>query len=471
MSHVEGKQALLPVALRRTLLVVGLGAAMSMLDSTIVNVALDSLAEDLGTSVHTIQWVVTAYLLAMAAVVPTIGWLVRSFGPRQVYLCATVVFTAASAACALATSASVLIALRAVQGGAGGLLAAGQLILARTAEPRHLARAMSLFGLPLVLGPIAGPALGGLILHVAGWRAVFFVIVPFGVLAAVLAARLLPRTRPERLPSPDLAGLLTITLGAALLTFGITQVGDESPHAEVWAGLGLVGGAVLIVAFVMRSLRVPNPVLRLQVFREPVVAAAAVSTFFLGGLIFGAVVIMPLYFQIARGESPLATGLLLVPQGLGSAAGIWMSGRVTERLGSWTVVVGALLAAVSTVPLAILPLDASLILIGAVLVARGFGIGLAAMPATTAAFRAVGPRRVPDVSPVLTLLQRVGGSLFTAVFVLTLTSGSAGLDSAAFGQTFWLIAGISMAAAVAAVFLAVGETRSALRTKHEAHSE
>ena len=178
---------------KRIAVVVILGAIMSVLDTTIVNVALDTLSRDLHTSLDNIQWVVTVYLLALAAVIPVSGWAASRFGARRVYVVSLLLFTAGSALCGLAWSPGSLIAFRALQGiGGGMLMPVGQMVLVKAAGPRNLPRVMSAIGVPIVMAPVFGPTLGGLLVQHAGWQWIFLVNVPIGALAVFAALRLLP---------------------------------------------------------------------------------------------------------------------------------------------------------------------------------------------------------------------------------------------------------------------------------------
>src|SRR5919107_3271858 len=183
----------------RIAVVVILGAIMSVLDTTIVNVALDTLAKDLHTSLDGIQWVVTGYMLALAALLPVPGWAAPRFGARRVYLISLVLFTAGSALCGFAWSSGSLIAARVLQGlGGGMLMPIGQMILVRAAGPKNMARVMSAIGVPIILAPVFGPTLGGLLLEHAGWQWIFFVNLPVGIAAVIAALRLLPRDADTR---------------------------------------------------------------------------------------------------------------------------------------------------------------------------------------------------------------------------------------------------------------------------------
>src|SRR6201991_2269800 len=189
-------------ALWRVASVVVLGTIMSILDTTIVNVAIETLGRELGAPLSTIQWVATGYLLALATVIPLTGWAMERFGGKKAWMTSVALFLCGSALCGLAWSSTSLIAFRVLQGFGGGMIMPiGQAILAQAAGPERMGRVMSVIGVPTLLGPILGPVIGGVIVDNVSWRWIFFVNVPVGVVALVLAARILPgadvrRARP-----------------------------------------------------------------------------------------------------------------------------------------------------------------------------------------------------------------------------------------------------------------------------------
>jgi EmrB/QacA subfamily drug resistance transporter len=243
--------------------VVVLGVIMSVLDTTIVNVALDTLSRDLHSSLSTIQWVSTGYLLSLAMVIPLAGWLSERFGSKRVWMVSVAVFAAGSALCGIAWSAESLIAFRVLQGFGGGLIMpVGMSVLAQTAGPRHVGRVMSVIGVPMLLGPVLGPVLGGLIVTNASWQWIFYVNVPIAVVSLILAARLLTadegRAEVGRL---DWLGVALLCPGLAAVVFGLaeTQTSGGLSAAIVWAAIA--AGFVLIVLFVRHALRARQPLI------------------------------------------------------------------------------------------------------------------------------------------------------------------------------------------------------------------
>src|SRR3954464_14591771 len=239
----------------RIAIVIILGAIMSVLDTTIVNVALDDLSTDLHSALESIQWVVTVCLVALAAVIPVTGWAARRFGSRRLYLVALVAFTAGSALCGLAWAAGSLVACRVIQGVGGGMLMPiGQMILVKAAGPRNLPRVMAAIGVPIILAPVFGPTLGGLLLEHAGWQWIFLVNVPIGAIALTTALRLLPRDEPEEAGSLGLIGVGLVAAGLVGVTYGLAESGSAGSLTDASVLVPALAGVALIAAFVLRAL-------------------------------------------------------------------------------------------------------------------------------------------------------------------------------------------------------------------------
>ncbi len=459
---------------RRVAIVVILGAIMSVLDTTIVNVALHDLSIDLHSSLSGIQWVVTGYLLSLAAVIPVTGWAVRRYSARRLYLIALVVFTVGSALCALAANSGELIAFRVLQGVGGGMLTPiGQMILVKAAGPRNLPKVMSLIGIPIVLAPVFGPTLGGLLLQSVGWQWIFMINVPVGALALTMAWRLLPHDSAgtDQAGRLDVVGLGLAAAGVVGLTYGLSESATAGTLVSSSVLVPALGGLALLGLFVARSLRIERPLLDLNLFANPAFRAASIVTFCLGAALFGGMILMPLYFQTIRGEDAIQTGLLLIPQGIGGGLGMFLSGRMTERFGAGrTSFLGAMILAAATIPFVLVTDTTPYATIGTAMIFRGIGIGLSIMPAMTAAFSVLPREKVNDASPQLTVLQRVGGSLGTAIFAVVLQSQTSSAHTtaaaaAAFGHTYWWVMGVTLLALIPTLLLARTERRNKAATE------
>jgi EmrB/QacA subfamily drug resistance transporter len=472
-------------ALDRELLVLGavvvLGTIMAILDATIVNVAIPTLGTDFGTSISTIQWVMTGYLLSFAAVIPLSGWGSERFGAKRVWIAALLVFVAGSALAGAAWSIEALIVFRVVQGIGGGLIMpVGQAILARAAGPQRIGRVMSVVGVPMLLGPVFGPVIGGAIVDQVSWRWIFFVNLPIGAAALVLAWRLLPETAARRGDRLDLLGLALLSPGLAVFVYGMSEAGKAGGFGgwRAVAGIGL--GLALTVAFTGHAWRRGRAALvDVTLFARRAFAAAAATNLLVGIALFGALILLPLYFQTVRGESPLATGLLLAPQGLGAALAMPIAGRLTDELGARLVIpAGILLALAGTAAYTQVGADTSYGFLATALFMIGLGLGATIMPSMAVAFQAVPRESVGQATSAINVIQRIAASVGTALLAVVLQrsiaanlpgfdgdigalaaqSRSARAQAApaiadAFGTTFWVAFGLVAAALVAAFLL------------------
>ena len=411
---------------RPTLVVAGvatLGLIMAVLDTTIVNVALDTLSRDLHAPLSTIQWVSTGYLLSLAAVIPLSGWVTERFGSKRTWIASIALFCVGSGLCALATSAGMLIAFRVLQGLGGGMLVpVGFTLVAQSAGPARVGRALAVVGVPILLGPIFGPIIGGLIVDSAAWQWIFVVNVPIAVVAIVVAARLLHSDAGRAdAGALDWVGAALLCPGLAGIVFGLSETETQGGIGHPLAFGPILAGFVLIGLFVWHSLRVARPLIELRLFRARGFRAAAIATFLLGAALFGSLLVLPLYYQVDRGESALNAGLLLAPQGIGAALMLPISGRLTDRIGGGPVVVaGCSVIALATLPLAFVSDHTPYALLGGVLFVRGLGLGASIQPTTAAAYALLDSSQVPRATAALNTLRQLGGSIGTALLAVVL---------------------------------------------------
>jgi EmrB/QacA subfamily drug resistance transporter len=447
--------------------VVVAGAIMSILDTTIVNVALETLSVDLSSPIASVQWVVTGYMLALAAVMPVTGWAARRIGTKRLYLISLVLFTLGSLLCGFAWSIDSLIVFRVLQGlGGGMLMPTGMIILARAAGPDRVGRVLSIIGVPMVLAPVFGPVIGGLCVEHLGWRWIFFINIPVGITAVALALRLLPAGRAEKAGRLDWIGVALLSTGLPALTYGFAKAGSGAGFASDVVLIPVVAGLALASAFVLHSLRSEHPLLNVRLYANRAFAAASATTFCLGASLFGAMILLPLYFQNVRHDSVVRTGLLLMPQGLGAAFAMPVAGRLADRFGGGPLALaGVIVTALSTLPLALVATDTPVWQIEASLLVRGLGIGIAIMPAMSAAYAVLRPEQIADATPQLTVIQRVGGSIGTAVLAVALDGSlrratSPADAAAAFASAYWWALAITLVAVVPAAILLHTERRA-----------
>jgi EmrB/QacA subfamily drug resistance transporter len=431
---------------RPTLVVAGvatLGLVMAVLDTTIVNVALDTLARDLDAPLSTIQWVSTGYLLSLAAVIPVSGWVTERFGSKRTWIASIALFAVGSAMCALATSAGELIAFRVLQGVGGGMLIpVGFTLVAQSAGPRRVGRALALVGVPVLLGPIFGPITGGLIVDSAAWQWIFVVNVPIAVVAIVTADRLLqPDAGRADAGALDWLGAALLCPGLAGIVFGLSEIESHGAIGQPIAFAPILAAFALVGLFARHSLRVARPLIELRLFRSRGFRAAATATFLLGAALFGMLLVLPLYYQVARGQSALDAGLLLAPQGIGAALMLPLSGRLTDRIGGGPVVLaGVTLIALATVPFAFVSDHTPYALLGGALFVRGLGLGASIQPSAAAAYALLDSSEVPRATAALNTLRQIGGSIGTALLAVVLQHESKAALSSARGASGGLLA-------------------------------
>ncbi|MGD0881992.1 MAG: DHA2 family efflux MFS transporter permease subunit [Acidimicrobiales bacterium] len=476
----KGMLAGLDPHLKRLAAVVVLGSIMSILDTTIVNVAIDTLSKDFHAPLSTVQWVSTGYLLALAMTIPLTGWAVERFGAKTMWIASLTLFLLGSALSGAAWSIQSLIVFRVLQGVGGGMIMPiGQSIMATAAGPQRMGRVMSLLGVPMLLGPVLGPVIGGLILDSVSWRWIFYVNIPIGIVAVALAAKILPgHQKTDRNYKLDVLGLCLLSPGLGLFVYGLSQAGQGSP-VSVW--LPMVLGAVFIGAFVLHALRAKvTPLIEVLLFRNVQFAAAAATTFCFGAALFGGMLLLPLYYQAARGQTPLTAGLLMAPQGIGAALVMPLGGKLTDRYGAGRVVpAGLVVVTLATIVYTQLGAHTSFAVLAVSLFVRGIGFGFVMMPAISAAYQTLSAHQVPRASTAINIVQRVGGSIGTALVAVVLdhqitmrvpglTGGLSGMallspaeiarDAApvasAFGATFWWAVGMTALALVPGLFLA-----------------
>jgi len=447
------QEARIDPAVRKLAAVMIVGAAAGLLDTTIVNVAIKTIAYDLHASLTEVQWVMTGYLLSYAMVIPFTGWALARFGARRTWLFSLSLFLAGSIAAGAAWNIGSLITFRVVQGiGGGMLIPVFTTVLVQAAGGKSLGKLMATVSLPAVVVPILGPVVGGLIVANLDWRWIFYVNVPICTVGLLLALRYLPDQARQAGPSPrlDLLGIVLLSPAVAMLLYGLANAGGGRPGRRDVL-VPLAAGVVLLGVFVARGLLrrrdAVRPVIDLRLFRVRSFAGAS-SLMFLSGLsMYGALFLLPLYYQQARGASVLAAGLLMAPQGIGSLLPRPWAGKLTDSLGPRPVALaGMLIAAAATVPFALAGTHTSYVLLCVVLVARGAGLSSANIAVMAGAFTGVPKASVPDASTATRIIQQIGGSFGTAVLAMILAGHT-------YQAAFWWSIGFTGLAVLPALFL------------------
>jgi DHA2 family multidrug resistance protein len=421
--------------------VILVGTFMVILDTSIVNVALPQIGADFH-SVAAVDWIVTSYLLAVGVSIMATGWLADHFGKKRVFVSSLSAFTAGSFLCAIAPTLGVLVASRVIQGlGGGALMPVGMAMIYELFEPEERGKALGIWGLAAMAAPAVGPVLGGFLVTGVSWRVLFLVNVPIGVAGVPLSQRLLRDLGGRDDRALDVRGLIFAASGLALVLLALS----EAPSWG-WASAAfiptMVVGALLLGAWVVRSLRIPTPIIELRMFAIPAFSLTMVVVWLITIAQFARLVFIPLEFETLRGVSALAVGLMLTPSALGVAVTMPIGGRLADHLGArLPVTIGLAIATVSFWPLGHLAADTPMSVVAAWLFVGGLGMGLAIMPNTVIAMNSVHGRYVSQASAVRSLNRQVAGALGTAALASILQSRIGPIGSHAGAPTAAAVAG------------------------------
>jgi EmrB/QacA subfamily drug resistance transporter len=441
-------------SLRRLAFTLIVGAFAVIFDTTIMSVAIDSLARQLHVSLATIQWVSTAYLLALATVMPAVGWLQAVLGGKRLWIASLGLFLLGSLLAASAWNAASLITFRVIQGFGGGIMMVLMFaLIMQAAKGRNIGKVMSLVTVPTALGPVIGPVIGGVILHLGDWRWIFLCNVPFAVTGILLAWRDLPADQPGARPRLDATGMLLLSPGIAAVIYGLTQIGGSTGLGDLRVALPLAAGLALLAGYTGWALRRgPDALINIRLFRHRNLTASTVLVLLSGAALYGTMLLLPLYWQQVRGESPLGAALLLIPQGAGTLVSRGLAGKYLDRFGPRPVAMAAfVLTFAATVPFGFVTATTSNITLMAVLFARGIGLGAAMITIMGAAFVGLGPEEIPQGAGISRVAQQVGGSAGIALLIMILQRTSAGAHTTAalaagFGDAFRWSAALAAAA-------------------------
>ncbi|KAA1379820.1 DHA2 family efflux MFS transporter permease subunit [Aeromicrobium fastidiosum] len=410
--------------------VVVLGAIMSILDVTVVNVALPTFQTELSSNgeplaYSTVAWTATAYMLALAAVIPLTGWAADRFGTKRLYMTAIALFTIGSLLCATAWNIEALIGFRVLQGlGGGMLMPLGMTIMTKAAGPHRMGRLMAILGVPMLLGPILGPILGGVLIDAASWHWVFLINLPIGIIGLLYAQRVLPKDAPEPTEKLDVVGMILLSPGLALLLYGVSSIPEEGTVLAAKVLLSAIAGVLLIAAFAFWSFKPEHPLLDLRLFRDRNLTVSIITMFFFAAAFFGALLLVPTYFQQVDGYSVKKAGLLIAAQGIGAMLTMPIAGALTDKMpvgrivpfGFIGILIGMFGLANSTDP------GTADQTIMAWLFVTGLGMGATMMPLFTSALKTLKASDVARGSTLLNVTQQVASATGIATISVVLTN-------------------------------------------------
>ncbi|GAC1685486.1 MAG: DHA2 family efflux MFS transporter permease subunit [Ktedonobacteraceae bacterium] len=410
-------------------IVVVFGLFMSILDTTIVNIAVPRLQTAFGADLHSVQWVITGYTLAQGVAIPLTGYFSNRFGLKRFYIIALTAFTLGSLLCGFAWSLPVLITFRILQGFGGSFLLPMTItLLYREFPPQERGVATGFLGIPILLAPALGPSLGGYIVTYGSWQLIFFINVPIGIIAIILSILLLREFRPEGRERFDFAGFAFVSAGLASVLYALSSASTDGWGSTTVLGF-LIGGFLALIIFVVIELsiirREEQPLLDLRVFATTSFTSANIANICITFALFGGLFVIPIYLQNLRGLSAYETGLLLIPQALGSMVSSLVGGRLVDRLGVRAVVIpGLLIAAFSFWELSFLSLYTPYSWFQVLLVLRGLGIGLVAQPLIVAALSEIPPRQLAQASAINSVVRSVASSLAVAILATIIQTQS-----------------------------------------------
>lgn len=409
-------------------LILVLGALPPMLDATIVNIAVNDLAQLFSTTFSVMQWVVTGYTLALGIAVPFSGWLIKKFDGKKIFMSALGLFLIASLLSGIAWNIQSLIVFRILQGFASGLLIPTlTTMIVQLAGAENLGRLMSIVGIPIVFGPILGPIIGGLILKNLTWNWLFFVNLPIGIIALLLMQWKFPKFEAADTDAKmDWFGILLLALTSGMFIYGVTRIKGANDNA---AGiLFIVIGAVSMLAYVLYAWRIKEKALiPLKLFSARNFSASFISLFLAGFATNGPMLLFPMFFQNVRGLDVITSALWLIPQGVGMLATRSLIGKMTDRIGARLVVLPSIVVTIiGTLPFVFFDMGTNQLFIWIVLLLRGMGVGGVTIPVMSDSFVGLEKTQVPQASISTRIIQNIGAAFGSAILATVVSNSMAG---------------------------------------------
>lgn len=410
-------------------MVVILGVFMSILDQTIVNIAIPRLQSAFGADIHSVQWVLTAYILAQGVATPAAAFFADTLGIKRFYIISLAAFTLGSALCGLAWSLPILIAFRVLQGlGGAALFPLSITLLFREFPPQERGTAMGFFGVPALLAPALGPTLGGYLVTYVGWQAIFYINVPIGIVAIILSALLIREYRPEGQLRFDFTGFFFSALGLATILYALSSASTDGWGSGTVLGslfIGLLSLAIFVTVELVEANRGGQPLLDLRLFANGPFRAGMIANMFVVFSLFGGLFLFPIYLQNIRFQSAFQAGLILLPQALAAMVSTIIGGRLVDRIGVRAVMIpGLLILAFATWQLTYIDLYSSYGWLQLMFVLRGVALGLTVQPLTVAMMSEVSPRQLAQASSLNTVNRAVASSLGIAILATLVQSQS-----------------------------------------------
>ncbi len=390
---------------------------IEIIDTSVVNVSLDHIRGSLSAGIDESTWAITSYLVSNAIIIPITGWLSRVFGRKNYLIASIAMFTVSSFLCGSAWSLRALIIFRIIQGiGGGGLQPLSQSILLEAFPPSQHGRAMAIFGVGIMFGPIVGPLLGGWITDNWSWRWIFYINIPIGVISIILSMLVIhdpPYMKRKRMKI-DYPGLLLLALGLGSLQFVL-----DKGQREDWFGSPVI---VSLVLFVILELFSDAPVINLRIFRDRTFTTGNILMFFAFFNLFASIVLLPIYLQTLMGYTAFLAGVVLGPGGLATMVALPVAGRLVEKRNPKVIlVIGIVVSGLSTYMMSLFNLQAGFWTLVWPRVILGIGMGFLFIPLTTLTLSHIPKEKMTDATAMYNLLRNIGGSVGVA-YVTTVLS-------------------------------------------------
>ncbi|AKU91338.1 DHA2 family efflux MFS transporter permease subunit [Vulgatibacter incomptus] len=408
---------------------VAIGALLELVDTSIVNVALREIQSSLGATLTQVSWVVSSYAVANVIILPMTAWLGERFGKKPYFVFSLIAFTLSSVLCGLSTNLPTLIVARVLQGlGGGGLLAKAQAILFETFPKEEQAMAQGFFSAIVIAGPVLGPTLGGFIVTHVGWRWIFFINVPVGILAALMCLIYLPKDEPSERAR---GGIDWLAISFLAIGLGSLQTMLEEGQSDEWFDspfiVALAIGAVLGLAlFAIRVLRSDRPIVDLRVLRHRSLWAGSILSIVVGMALYGALFALPLFAQMIMGYDSQQTGLLMLPGALASAAAMPFVARLNRKVDPRILLtVGSLVLVAAVMMLSRLSPQTGADSLFWPLIVRSIGTSMMFLPLTLAAIGPIPKHEISKATGLFALTRQLGGSIGVALLTTILAQRNA----------------------------------------------
>jgi EmrB/QacA subfamily drug resistance transporter len=399
------------------------GMFMSLLDATIVNVALPTFAKEFAAPPTTIEWVITGYLLSLAVFIPISGWVGDRFGTKRTFMFALAVFTLGSLVSVFAWNIHTLIAFRVLQGVGGGMLMpVGTAMLFRAFPPSERAQAGAVLAIPTVVAPASGPVLGGYLVEFQSWHWIFAINVPIGIVGLLVAWLLLRETKQEKPGRLDMPGFVLSAAGLATLMYALAEAGTRGLGDTRVLLTGLAGVAILSV-FAIVELRTEQPMVELRLFRDKLFRASNVASYVSFSGFAGALFLLPLLLQAEMGLSPLQSGLTTFPQAIGVAMMAQPAGRLYRYIGPRRMVMAGLTGAtLATLAFLLIDLETSQWWIRLIMLFRGWSFAFTVIPLQAATYATIRSEDTGRATAVFNASQQVAASFGVALLATVLSN-------------------------------------------------